>query len=184
MVAEVITLHENAWVSLRQASDWERGVHGYVYSHETRCDGKIVAVLPYLKRHDGDHEPGILLHSENNPAWDWGPNLAAVTGGQETEWPAVDAAREIREETGYQVTAVNLAPLGTCRGVKSTDTVYSLFAADLAGSYCGDPEPGSLLEASEHSEWATWGEAITSPDPLVSVMMLRLQGIFRGGGSE
>lgn len=181
MTAKVVTLHENKWVSLFQASDDERGIPGFVYSHETRCAGKIVAVLPYrasVAYVGSGGMPEILMHSENNPAWGWGPNLASVTGGQESDDPAADAAREVREETGYQVTASMLYPLGTCRGVKSVDTVYSLFAVDLAGAVLGDVDADSVLEASEHPEWASWDKAAESLDPLVSVMMLRLQNLL------
>jgi 8-oxo-dGTP pyrophosphatase MutT (NUDIX family) len=176
MTAKVTTLHENKWVSLYSASDDERGVPGFVYSRETRCDGRIVAVLPY--RYDSAY-PSVLLHSENNPAWGWGPNLASFTGGQEGDDAAENAAREVREESGYQVRAEQLIALGTCRGVKSVDTVYSLFAVNLDGVELGELDPDSLLEASEHPEWVTWGEAMESPDPLVSVMMLRLQRFAR-----
>ena len=41
------TLHENDWVSLMVVRKPDAGVNGYVYSHETRCRGRIVAILPY-----------------------------------------------------------------------------------------------------------------------------------------
>lgn len=165
-------LHENKWVSLHASSDPERGVDQFVFSHETRCGGKIVAVLPWRFNRDGNYTE-ILLHTENNPAWGWTPTDASVTGGQESEDPAEDAAREVREETGYQVTAENMRPLGTCRGVKSCDTVYSLFAVCLDDMEQGEVDADSLLEASEKPKWVPLGNMVDIVDPLVSVLVLR-----------
>lgn len=175
MSPQVRTLHENKWVSLLCATDLDRGVDGFVYSHETRCDGKIVAVLPFRLAVDGENtgRAEFLLHSENNPAWGWGPNLASVTGGQEHKQPWEDVLRELAEETGYRVHPGVIKPLGTCRGVKSTDTVYSLYAADLTGVPQGSVDADSLLEATEHPEWVGLEAAMWSPDPLVSVMLVR-----------
>lgn len=175
MAPVVQTLHENKWVSLRRATDLERGVDGFVYSHETRCDGRIVAVLPFRIAIGGVNagRAEFLLHSENNPAWGWGPNLASVTGGQEHDQPWRDALRELAEETGYRVHESVVQPLGTCRGVKSTDTVYSLFAANLTGVPQGDVDADSLLEATEHPEWVSLETALWSPDPLIGVMLIR-----------
>jgi 8-oxo-dGTP pyrophosphatase MutT (NUDIX family) len=174
MTATKKCLYSNPWVSLYEAADPERGVPGFVFSHETRCEGRIVAVLPYVV---SGWQVRVLMHSENNPAWGWGPNLASVTGGQESDDPAEDAAREVREETGYQVTKSHLVSLGTCRGTKSVDTVYSLFAVNLDGVMQGEVDADSVLEASEHPEWVSWDEAAASVDPLVSVMMLRAQSL-------
>lgn len=166
-----VQLYENKWVSLYQASDHERGVDGFVYSHESRCNGQIVAVLPY--RWSGVNGLEFLLHSENNPAWGWGPHLASVTGGVDTFQPAADAAREVREETGYDVKQGDLVPLGTCHGVKSCDTLYHLFAVDLTAREQGEVDPDSLLEASEHPVWVVAADVVKSPDPLVSALVLR-----------
>lgn len=164
-------LYSNPWVSLYESSDPERGVPGFVFSHETRCEGRIVAVLPYLRL---GPRPTVLLHVENNPAWGWSPTPASVTGGQESDVAAEDAAREVREETGYQVNAGDLTSLGTCRGGKSVDTVYSLFAVNLYNVQEGEVDADSVLESTEHPAWFDWDKALQSPDPLVSVMMLRL----------
>ena len=43
----ITTLKANSWLSLMEIKDPDKGINGYVYSHETRCQGQIVLVLPY-----------------------------------------------------------------------------------------------------------------------------------------
>jgi len=54
------TLCENDWVSLLD-------LNGYVYSHETRCNGVIVAILPYRRTEKGRLQ--FLLRREITPCW-------------------------------------------------------------------------------------------------------------------
>lgn len=176
MKFNVVELYRNPWVSLKELEVPEWGVR-YVYSHEARCNGRIVVMLPFRRTLERRLE--YLLRREITPSWGLSPSLSAITGGLEKhESPIECALREMHEETGYQVEdPEEVFPLGTCYGTKSSDTVYYLFSVDLThqvpeGSGEGD---GSYLEAQATSQWV--GTPCTSRDPVVSVAALRLQNL-------
>lgn len=164
-------LFETEWVSLWRMKDPERGVGGYVYSHETRSDGRIVAVLPY-RFHGPARE--YLLRVEVTPCWSMEAVPSAVTGGVDgRETASVAVLRELREETGYDVSVEHLESLGECRGTKSTDTTYYLYAVDVTGMEQGELEgDGSPLEDEATVQWSR--EPFRCGDPIVSVMYARL----------
>ncbi|MCX5066748.1 hypothetical protein OOJ91_12915 [Micromonospora lupini] len=165
-------LHENPWLSLRAVRDPERGINGYVFSHEDRCQGRIVAVLPFIDACSGRH---YLVRSEVTPCWSLDPQLSALTGGYEGGDIEDDAVREVLEESGYTITRADLIPLGESYASKSADTVYSLFAVDVTGrtqeAAVGD---GSLLEAQGSTVWLDDVEVCQVRDPQVAVMVMRL----------
>jgi 8-oxo-dGTP pyrophosphatase MutT (NUDIX family) len=174
-------LYHNRWVSLVKLVAPNYGVDGYVYSHETRCNGKVVAVLPY-RVNDSGPEPRleVLLRDEITPCWSLDESqLSAITGGWEKgddEDCRLTADRELWEEAGYR--APHLFTLGTCRGTKSSDTVYHLFGVCLTGvPRTGDGHgDGSTLEARATCRWVTPEElAVRTVDPLASVLWLRLE---------
>lgn len=175
------TLHENEWLSLRIVRQPDAGINGYVYSHESRCRGRIVAVLPYrlAKPPDGPTNSSVrveyLLKSEVTPCWGFDQHLSAITGGYEGGDIEDDAVRELLEETGYAVTRADLIDLGECYASKSADTVYSLFSLDLTdrmpGVATGD---GSRLEAESSTVWLSAGRLAEVWDPHVSTMYVRL----------
>lgn len=177
----VETLHENEWLSLRIVRKPEAGVNGYVYSHESRCQGRVVAVLPYrvLRSPTGPFDSSArteyLLKSEMTPCWGFEQVLSAITGGYEGGDVEDDAVREMLEETGYAVARDELIPLGECYASKSADTVYSLFSVDLTdrvpGEAVGD---GTRVEAESAAVWRTADQLVTVRDPHVSVMFTRL----------
>jgi intein/homing endonuclease len=74
------TLHANPWLSLKVMRKPDVGVNGYVYSHETRCQGRIVAILPYR---DSGGTREYLVKSEMTPCWGLDQVLSAITGGYE-----------------------------------------------------------------------------------------------------
>ena len=130
-------LFSNEWLSLYQTAK------GYVYSHETRCDGQIVLVLPYQRV--GKDAWKFLVRLEQLP---WQNRLVCgITGGCEGN-PIEDAQRELLEEAGYDAPLESFINLGTTRASKSADTVYHLFAVDVAGltptKPQGDGNPGDL----------------------------------------
>jgi ADP-ribose pyrophosphatase YjhB (NUDIX family) len=150
------TLLDNEWLSLRVVREPDRGVNGYVFSHESRCAGRIVAVLPYrvvkVPSRAFLGEPpcpdqrcacrtGVqmeyLVKSEMTPCWSLDQVLSAITGGHEGGDIADDAVREMLEETGYEITRDELVPLGESYASKSADTVYTLFGVDLTGKTAG-----------------------------------------------
>lgn len=173
---ELETLHENQWLSLKLLRAPESGIHGYVYSHETRCNGRIVAVLP-IRFVDG---PGVefLIKSEVTPCWGLDFVRSAITGGYEGGDIEDDAVREMLEETGYTITREELIHLGESFASKSSDTVYSLFSVDLTGREAGEAiGDGSRLEAESQAIWVPWEELARLKDPQLSVMFLRLLDI-------
>lgn len=167
------TLLENEWVSLKKIVAPEKGVKGYIFSHETRCNGRIIAVLPIRRQHD---KLEYLLRSEVTPCWDIdNPTPSSITGGSDETDTRMDAIRELVEETGYIATVEELISLGTSYASKSADTVYHLYTVDLtdrvAGEALGD---GSRLEAEAKAIWVSKDELVTCKDPQVAVMYLRL----------
>lgn len=180
---EIETLHENDWLSLRKIVDPDNHVSGYVYSHETRCQGVIVAVLPYRQVAGGPDDPGVyqyLLRSEVTPCWGMEPTLSTVTGGGEKgEHPGATAARELLEETGFDVplTRDRWTPLGQSRASKSADTIYELSAVDVTGLVPGEiVGDGTYHDTNAPSVWVNnpW----ESVDPQASVMHARLMVVL------
>lgn len=199
------TLCDNEWLSLRRIVDKPRGVDGYVYSHETRCVGRIVVVLPFRviaddpcehATHDadrcrasgGDEDPDVhievLLRDELVPCWfSDEPSLSAITGG----WEPTDdllcrsaAVRELFEEAGYRVDDADLVRLGVSRTSKSSDTMNFLYAVDLTeveqtGDGRGD---GSAVEAAATCRWVAANRASEVLDPQVHVVLNRLRTWF------
>lgn len=169
------TLFENEWVSLKRIVAPKQGVRGYVYSHETRCSGIIIALLPYLLE---GHNYQYLLRKELTPCWSMTKKMVStITGGFEDD-VMQDAVRELREEAGYTIEEDELIDLGTCFGTKSSDTLYHLFSVDLTlhrqGKVTGD---GSQLEKEASVFWGFAADVLESPDPLASAMFLRLDPI-------
>lgn len=149
---------------------------GYWYLHETRCDARIVSVLPYRWVNAGEDQREWLLKSEITPCWGDEPTLSSVTGGCEADAdPVQDAAREVLEETGYAVKPADLEYLGACHAGKSTDTIYDLFTVDVTdaawAAHAGD---GSALESSATCVWLSDTMLAGVMDPLVSVIRLRI----------
>lgn len=173
--AHVETLCANDWVSLLTVRKPAAGVNGYVYSHETRCRGRIVAVLPYVDTPQGR---GFLLKSEVTPCWSFEPVVSALTGGYEGGDIADDAVRELYEEAGFDVARDELIPLGESYASKSADTVYSLFAVDVTGrTHVEPPGDGSRVESESATIWASAHELHGVWDPQVALMYLRLQRV-------
>ena len=165
-------LFDNEWLSLRVIKWPERGIDGYVYAHEKRCHGKIVAVLPFRRTPGGFQ---VLLRVETVPAWGMAQQPCSLTGAcDHPDEPVVEVAeRELAEESGYVVPAEDLISLGTCRAAKSLDTVYYLFAADVTGLVPGEASgDGSQIEQEATTTWV--GDPSGCQDPLVSVMWSRL----------
>jgi len=165
----------NDWLSLCKMTDPERGVDGYVFSHETRCDGNIVSILPF--RLEGGRRE-VLLREEVTPCWSDKAVIGSITGGVDAgDGPLETAVRELAEEAGYEVTPREMLPLGTTFGVKSSDTTYHLFAVDLTwkkkGVARGD---GSALESQARCVWTR--DVSRAVDPLVAASFIRLAGRY------
>jgi hypothetical protein len=148
------------------------GRQEFIYLHETYSNGKIVAVLPFRQSVYGYQ---FLVRREIVPSWDIdAPALCAITGLTESEDPEVDALRELYEESGF-VAPTRMLALGTCRGIKAADTVYSLFAVDLTGIEPAGPGRGTnRIEAEGDTVWLTINQLVDVTDAQVHVMYVRL----------
>jgi len=179
MKVEVKELHNNKWLSLYQISDEETGMN-YVYSHETRCDGNIVAVLPFRFTVDGNKCPQVMLRKEVTPCWSLEPVISSVTGGVDNgSTPTETAVHEIEEECGYKISENDLIHLGTCYGTKSTSTVYHLFTVDLTDKELVPADgDGSYLEEIAETFWNTGIKVEDIRCPILSTLFLRLEALM------
>jgi len=173
-----VYLLKNPWLSLKKMF----GPTGeYVFSHEERCGGHIVAVLPYRNTDQGTF---FLARSEFTPPWSLNrPFISSITGGVDSgETVAAAALRELYEEAGMSVPPMSLKALGTVQGTKSTDTVYHLFAVDVTGL----PGPGNTdgQDANEATSQNVWIDA-TMPkveDPLLYSLYHKWLSLPKSGG--
>ena len=86
-------LYENKWLSLCE-------VDGYVYSHESRSNGRLVAILVIdSKKHPGQ----VYGRFEACPAHFDGRQLTSITGGVEKDDPMATAIMELEEEGSVKV---------------------------------------------------------------------------------
>lgn len=128
-------LKDDDWVQLRKVVAPEHKINGYTYSHEVRCNGDIVCFLPYEKGLFTYHK--FLLRNEAVPCWELDmPSLCAFTGGVDKgSNPFLTCIKELEEEAGYVLDSPELTQrvksLGTSFGIKSSDSVYHLFAIDV-----------------------------------------------------
>lgn len=171
------TLHTNKWLSLKEMIWPEKNVPGYVFSHESRCNGQIVAILPYRYTGKGD-EIEVLLRKEFTPCWKQDSLvISSITGGVEADLgPARTAVHEIKEEAGYTVAEEELEYLGTSFGAKSSDTVYHLFTIDLTGKEQGKPTTEDPQELHSFCYWTKDLDDIKKAgDPMLSVLYVRME---------
>lgn len=162
------TLCKNEWLSLMEL---DLDGNKYVYSHESRCNGIIVAILPYRFKND---KISYLLRKEITPCWGIEPNHSALTGGLEEGLSPIETVlKELKEESGYSATEDDLIILGKCFGTKSTDTRYYLFSVDLTGKKPGKKSgDGTIYDDSGTCVWTK--EPYLCNDPIASVMYCRL----------
>lgn len=167
-------IHHTSRVSLYGLADPHADDGVYVYAHESRCDGRIMAILPY--QDTGRSGRRYLLKSEVTPCWGPQQTISALTGAWEGGDIEDDAVRELYEEAGYQIGRGELIPLGESYATKSADTVYTLFSCDLTGCQQGPVlGDGTRVEADSPPVWLTAAELINVKDPQAALMYLRLE---------
>lgn len=166
---------ETEWLQLRSVYLDEYDVE-FVYTHSPKTDGESVAVLPF--RH-GSNGVEFLLRREVVPPWDTERKmLCSVTGGHDQPTPEDTAIKELREETGYVASELDMIFLGTCRSSKSKDTIYHLYALDVRDLDRIDPPgDGTSLEEVADCVWRKTVDVIACDDPLLHVMYNRLTSI-------
>jgi len=175
------TLWKNKWISIRKRSD------GYTYLHEDKCNGMLVAILPfkflardemcYLARFEVI--PPHLLTDQTLQEASKNPPPSCITGGVDIPDPLDldrEVLRELEEEAGYIVDKSKLISLGSINQSKIADTIIYLFAVNVTG--LGKIKPlgdGSKLEKTAKCKWITEPLAIWGSDPLMPVILLRLK---------
>lgn len=175
-MTKIKTLYKTDWLSLNVLEDPRPDVDGYVYSHETRCQGIIVAVLPTrLVSSGGQVAIEYLLRNEKTPCWDADKlTMSAITGGYDGGSIVSNVVRELVEETGYLMDPADMIFLGTSRASKSTDTVYYLYTVDLTGIDVGKPTgDGSPQETEATNHWVGIVDITQCVDPQVAIMYVR-----------
>ena len=169
-----LELHHNDWVSLKHMSCPKNKIFNYVYSTETRCDGKIAAFIPFKKV---GLNVELLVRCEATPCWNYNEQVpSSFTGAVEKgETPLETVIHELKEEAGYAVDSKNIINLGQVFGSKSSDTIYFLFGVDLGDS--GTPDTltcESELEKSSYNVWIPLKDAFEISDSMFNCVAFRL----------
>jgi 8-oxo-dGTP pyrophosphatase MutT (NUDIX family) len=160
-----VVLFANPWLSLKR-------IGNYVYSSETRSNGKLVAVLIYDSSKPGQYYGRF----EDCPSHFDGMKLSALTGGVEKDDPMSTAVHEIKEESGFTALESELDNLGTVRSSKSSDTVVYLYAWDAKDKTPETPQgDGSDGEVGAYCEWVSEKDYAWCKDPLAATMILRFK---------
>ena len=126
-------LFKGDWLSVVERDGWE-----FVYDH--RCKGRGVALLPYRREDNG--RIVFLIRKEPIPCWGDGRVPCSISGmrDEEGETPEQTAARELKEETGYQIQLDELVSLGMGQTSKASSTTVNLYTVDLTGHDAGPAE--------------------------------------------
>lgn len=171
MTCDSKVLKKTNYISLKEIQCPEKNIEGYIYSHENRCNGHIVAILPFTFER---LNLNFLLRYELTPCWDMEHNqVSSITGGVESDNPEDDALRELKEEAGYDVPKEELVDLGTCFSSKSNDTLIHLYTVNLMNYKKDEAEgDGSYLEDQAYCFWSN--SIDHAVDPLVFILHYRL----------
>ena len=179
--AVIENIHYTEWLSLFRVVAPNRHVNGYIFSHESRCNGQIVHVLPFMDKQSGTEPWFFLLRWELTPCWSFHEpyNLSMVTGGvDDGATPLETAINELSEETGYQALPRHFIDLGKCFGTKSSDTINHLFAVNVTNLDWQEPSgDGSALEAASSCRWARLDDFYVN-DPFVALAYMRLRDAY------
>ncbi len=161
-------LFHTDWVSLRETDD------GYVYSTETRCNGNIIAILPFEKKKDKLNFFAIIsiipCQGDEGELF-----LNSITGGNDKGDSFLETAKkELREEAGFDVNINEFISLGYVRPSKSADTYVHLFAIDVTNKQQQKPTTdNSSGEENLHPVKITFEKLINCNDALIHSLVLR-----------
>ena len=175
---DIKTLCSNKWISLKEIQSPQHGIMGYVYSHETRCNGHIVSFLPYRKvEKTFTITTEFLVRCETTPCWEMIPIMSSFTGGiDKGDSPTDCVIKELKEEAGIIITDEKVISLGLSYGAKSSDSTYHLFAVDVTNCAVGELTFESELEKTSYNKWITESLFCQTAfmDPFVYVLKARL----------
>jgi ADP-ribose pyrophosphatase YjhB (NUDIX family) len=159
-------LWKNQWVEICLKDEW--------YTYSRNRDG--VFVLGY-RVVEGAYE--YLVRLEHNPCHSEGLISTSLTGGIEKgSTPTETAVRELKEESGYEVSKHDLVNLGWVFPSKfSSDKTY-MYAVDLTGLEAGVVEgDGTRGEEGAYCVWASENDALWVSSPLLGCAMARLKKV-------
>ena len=153
---------------------------GYFFSREIRCDGVIVAILPYRMN---DNKLSFLARFEVCPAHGQEPELCSITGGLSRNSSVEETAqKELWEEAGYRVEVGEFIRLGQVKPSKSADTIAHLFAVDVSAKAQSTPAGySSRFEADASVRWVDYDQGIGIEDPLFVTSLARLVHRIKDG---
>ena len=129
----------------------------YTHSHEIRCNGDIVVVLPYMINKDGSMS--YLLRNELTPCWSITEHkLSCITGGVDNgSTPLESAIKELSEESGYETRDLNF--MGVTNSTKSSDTVYHYYCVDVTNlTITNTKGTNENFEDEAYNEWVNKGD--------------------------
>ena len=189
-------LFDNEWIQMRKMTDDEEPkIKGYIYSHEARCAGHIVACVPFRRRNGDSLE--FMFRCEATPCW-LGKSVvpSSFTGGVDFNMrhldPVATMEKELREETGV-IGGFNIIPLGSCFGSKSSDTVYHLYTVDFTNVDFADKlHSESELESTAFCTWVDGENMYIEEfnvfqylqDPIAAQIILRIMIAEKFNGNE
>ncbi|PJF40808.1 MAG: hypothetical protein CUN55_12320 [Phototrophicales bacterium] len=155
---------------------------GYFFLHMARTAGRLVAIVPY-RQNAGKYE--YLARVEICPAHfpanttksEMQPRLYSITGGVKPDEDfRSTAARELKEESGYEVNAAALIDLGQVYPSKQEDTIAQLYSVDLSSVQQQTIEgDGSVWEQGAGVQWVSFAEGLKICDPLFVTAMVRVR---------
>lgn len=151
MTAE--TLWKDKWLQVFKYDGYYTGV---------KCTNDGVMVLGY----QGEK---VLVRVEKRPCHGPGLLRQAVTGALDMNLPATQtAAKELLEETGYNVHHLRLQPIGWVYASNFSETKIDMFVVDLEGLEQGEIiGDGSSGEDGAGAEWMYWKDAMKLNDVLI-----------------
>lgn len=168
------TIFSEEWLSLKQNN-------GYTYLHEEKCNGKLIAFLPYKINSKNNIE--YLMRMEICPAHGDNHEFCGIIGGYDNLQYTIDevAVKELEEETGYKIELDELQPLGWIWDSKIADTKVYLYTADLTNCLEGiATTDGTELEKNSYCKWTSLNECMKTKDSKVHTIlnMLNYRDIY------
>ena len=166
---------DKPFLAIKKIVDPENSVKGYLFSHETRCNGIIIALMPFRKL-NGILE--FLMRNEITPCWGLQYQLSSITGGYEGGDPRDTTIIELKQEAGYEASKNELVSLNTSFASKSSDTTYYLYTIDLTNREQKlATTDGTSLEKLATCIWMTEQQILDHQpkDPQVYVLLTRLK---------